>query len=405
MRDQGNTAPTRERVKENIYRRRDRKGRAVYEVVAKDATGKQHRRTVKGGLRDAENARDEIKRQRDRGQAIAPARLTFGAVADEWWARQSNLRPRTEDAYQWALDQHLRPRFARVRIADMDEDKIARLITDMGGAGYSAWTVRAVLTPLGRVLAFAKRQGYRSDNPIQNLERGERPVSDEKPKRILSRAEVVALIEATPKRYRLLVKTLAFSGLRISEALGLTWEDVNSKARVLHVRHQASRQGERVKVKTKSAVRDVEIPAWLVTGLLEHRAASRYSTDRDFVFASARGTAMFARNAARYGLDNGVKGAGLNVSGKPNVTAHALRHTAASLLIAQGIDPVMLSRWLGHSSPRVTLTEYAHQWEARNRQGQIAGAFDAAFSGSGMAAREDDTPLQAEVEPLSRAAS
>ena len=105
--------------------------------------------------------------------------------------------------------------------------------------------------------------------------------------------------------------------------------------------------------------------ASLVQMLREHKAASAYSQPGDPVFANREGKPLDHRNVAARGLDKAVKEAKLDDAGKPKLRWHGLRHTAASLLIGQGLDPVFVSKMLGHAKRSITLDTYGHLWDAR----------------------------------------
>ncbi len=92
--------------------------------------------------------------------------------------------------------------------------------------------------------------------------------------------------------------------------------------------------------------------------LREHRIASRFAGDHDPVFASSVGTPMHYRNVSRRGLDVAANRAALNGDERPTLRFHDLRHTFASLLIAEGGNVVFVSRQLGHASPDITLKVY-----------------------------------------------
>lgn len=154
-------ASRRTKVKDRrgIYYRKGADGRRRYEITYRDSEGRQRWKVVPGGLKDAEAALEEVRARLRRGERVAPTKLTFAEVAEQWLATQSELRPRTRDAYQSALRNHLLPRFGRMRAAQLTEDHVALFIADMRERGYKGWTIRAALTPLGRSLAYAARRG------------------------------------------------------------------------------------------------------------------------------------------------------------------------------------------------------------------------------------------------------
>lgn len=130
--------------------------------------------------------------------------------------------------------------------------------------------------------------------------------------------------------------------MRLSEALGLVWGEVDFAAGAIRVRFQADGSGRRVAPKTAQARRDVLLMPALARLLRGHRLASRYSGEDDFVFAAATGTAMEAGNVRRRGFEVARERAGIG----RDVTMHTLRHGFASLRIAEGLDAVFVSRQL-----------------------------------------------------------
>jgi integrase len=111
---------------------------------------------------------------------------------------------------------------------------------------------------------FACRNGWIVADPVSRLEADERPHPIRRRQRVLGRDEIGRLLAACLPRYRPLLATALYSGLRISELLGLARDDVDFVAGVIHVRAQLSRAhrgapARRVPPKTPSAVRDVPL--------------------------------------------------------------------------------------------------------------------------------------------------
>lgn len=187
----------------------------------------------------------------------------------------------------------------------------------------------------------------------------ERPKAGNSRQRFLTREEMQRLLAAAPLAYRPPLATGLFAGLRVCELLGLTWEDVDLKEKVLRVRFQTDRKGRRQPLKTDAARREVILIEQLGSELRRRRLASRFSQDDDLVFPTSAGRTVGHRNLTGRGLQKACVRAGLLA-----VTFHALRHTFASLLIGQGHDPVFISRQLGHANPAITLRMYAHLFDA-----------------------------------------
>jgi integrase len=166
------------------------------------------------------------------------------------------------------------------------------------------------------------------------------------------------LLAATPKRYRPLFALCLFSGLRLSEALGLVWADVDFDHAMIRVRFQRSRDGKRARMKTPGAVRDVVLMDELAHLLRKAKMASHFKRPQDPVFATGNRTSLSQRNATR-AFEKSLERATLS-----DVSFHSLRHTFASLLIAQGRDPVFVADQLGHTSPKTTLGVHSHLFRA-----------------------------------------
>jgi integrase len=181
------------------------------------------------------------------------------------------------------------------------------------------------------------------------------------------------LLAASP-HYELALATGLFTGLRVSELLGLTWNDVNLEEKVVRVRFQMDRTGERSLLKTEAGRRDVILIDHLRDEFQRRRRASDFAQGTDLVFATSTGRTIGHRNLTRRGLEKACARAGLS-----DVTFHVLRHTFASVLIGQGHDPVFVSSQLGHANPAITLRVYSHLFDARRHadraRAQLQGEF------------------------------
>ena len=164
--------------------------------------------------------------------------------------RRRSLRPRTLEKYEGAIRVHITPLLGRVRLSELTEEHIVELVSEMQRAGYAPWTIRGVLTPLGRILGHAARRGVIASNPMLRLERGERPAVGRREQRVLTREEIGQLLAAARGVFRPLLATAVFTGLRLGELLGLVWANVDFDAGFIRVRRQLDRDGSRVEPKT-----------------------------------------------------------------------------------------------------------------------------------------------------------
>jgi integrase len=273
---------------------------------------------------------------------------------------------RTLEHYRYILKNHLLPALGRKRLQDISTDDVAQLISQLRRKGLSGKTISSALIPLNRIFSHAVRRGHISENPVLRLERHERPRLQRREQRVLNHEEIAALLDCCLPRYRPLLTTALYTGMRLSELLGLSWQDIDFDRQVIYVRYQLSRPtrdkpARRVRLKTRAATRDIPLLPQLAALLKRQKLASAHSSASDYFFATASGTPLGGRNLERRGLGRAADQAGLNAPELPRLRVHDLRHTFAShLIIDLKLDVAQVSRILGHSRPSVTLDTYTH---------------------------------------------
>jgi integrase len=366
----GSTSPGRVRVERGIYRQPNGK----YAVCWRHA-GTLRFRTVGFDHAEARRERLALIAATREGKVPVSPRLCFETVAG-WWLERFEAKvaagerhPRTLEAHRYQLDRHLLPALARRRIASITVDDVAELLDALRRKGCSAKTAASALATLQSVMRFARRCGWIVADPVELLEPDERPRPQRRHQRVLGRAEIERLLGICTPRDRLMLATVLYTGLRISELLGLVWDDIDFAAGVIHVRAQLSRAhrgapAQRVAPKTPASVRDVPLVAQLARLISAHKQASLFAGGDEWVFATARGTPYGHRNVSRRALGRAAQLAGLNDDGWPPLRFHDLRHTFAShLIIDLGLDPAQVSRILGHARITITLDIYTHLFE------------------------------------------
>ena len=359
----------RARVERGVYRQPN----GNYAVCTRHA-GKLHWLTVGGDLEAARRARVELVAAVRTGEVPTSTRLRFGAVAACWLERfdarvaAGERRPRTLEAHR-QLERHLLPALATRRISALAVDDVAALLHLLRERGCSAKTAANSLATLQSVMRFARRNGWVVADPVEHLEHDERPRPPRRHQRVLGRREIDRLLHECSGRDRLMIATALYTGLRISELLGLIWDDIDFGAGLVHLRAQLSRahRGEparRVAPKTATSVRQIPLVAQLGRLLAAHRMATPFAAPTDWVFATSKGTPYGHRNVARRCLTRAAERAGLNEDGWPPLRFHDLRHVLASHLIVDlGLDVAQVSRILGHASPTITLSVYTHLFD------------------------------------------
>jgi integrase len=166
-------------------------------------------------------------------------------------------------------------------------------------------------------------------------------------------------------------------GLRMGEALGLKWTDIDLDAGTLRVNRQIQRMrrdgdksGTLVFSEPKNASRrTVDLPQRAVEALGSHRTrqleeklrATHYE-DSGLVFATGKGTPLDAQNIVNRHFKPLLKRASL-----PDIRWHDLRHTYATLLLCRGTHPTYVQKSLGHASVQLTLDRYSHWMPSMGR--------------------------------------
>src|SRR5438445_10831223 len=238
--------------------RRVRVDRGIYQqpngkpAVCVRVDGRARFRTVEAAtLVEARRQRELLQSIARLGELPVSPRLTFAEIAGRWLAEfeakaaAGQRRDRTLDLYRSQLHRHLLPRLGNRRLALISTDDVVAVARELQADGLSPWTVKRILAALSCVFTFALRRGYVSSHPFDRLERDERPHPLSSDQRVLTQIELARLFAACPARYRPLLLTGAFTGMRLSEVLGLSWDDVDFPAGVVRVRHQLARRSPR----------------------------------------------------------------------------------------------------------------------------------------------------------------
>ena len=220
--------------------------------------------------------------------------------------------------------------------------------------------VRLIRAVLRRALRRAERQGKIERN-VAALVDGVRVPKPKK--RAVSLDEAQRLLAAArDDRLGALYATLLELGLRLGEALGLQWNDVDLEHGTVTISRRLDRTGTTAETKTQGSRRTLHLSSGLVSTLQGHAArqgeemlqAGDEWHETGFVFTSEVGTPLDQSNLRRrFGRLCAMAGVG-------KLTPHELRHSAATLLLAQGVPLHVVSEVLGHSSIRETKDVYGH---------------------------------------------
>jgi integrase len=293
------------------------------------------------------------------------------AQAAENWIKSVELegRERSTLAQYRQLARHITMRIGSHKLASLTAPRLNGFRDDLL-ASISPVMARKVLVALKSLLRDAQRRGDVAQNVALSIKRIDTNKRGERKLKIgidiPDMGEIKVLIAAMPDRWRPLLLTAIFTGLRSSELRGLRWQDVDLQARELHVRQRADRYNAIGQPKSKAGHRTVPLGTMVANVLREWKLRCPRS-ELGLVFPTGNGRISRHNDIVRaFGRIVRVAGV-LDADGKPKYTGlHALRHFYASWCInpidrgGQGLPPKVVQDRLGHSSIVMTMDTYGH---------------------------------------------
>jgi integrase len=322
--------------------------------------GRQHKETCR-----TFNEAREKKALRDSVDSKPVERTRFGDYFPQWietyaGRTQRGFSETTRPEYRRTIENFAMPRWKTLKLSEIEPKDVRELLMAMRNEGKSTSMIRKTRASLSTLFATALEDGLISANPIRGV-RIPAPLVDEVPEeeraKALTRAELTTLLSAIPEEWHLFFEFLVHTGLRISEAIGLTWEHLElGKKPHVKVREQFYRC-ERRRLKSGAGRRDIPLAPKMAARLAVHREA-HYSGPKEPVFTSEVGTELIRGKVAERVLNPAR-----DLVGMPWVSFHNFRHTCASLLFADGKNIKQIQAWLGHADAAFTLRTYIHLLE------------------------------------------
>lgn len=353
-----------------IVQRKDR-----FYVVAYDGldplTGKERRRWHPAGhdRTDAERLVARLDEDRLTDLPSPPGPISLGGFLASTWLpiKRRQVRSTTAYRYAWFIDRYVNPTIGDIPLRRLRPDHLDNFYDELAttggrnGGGVAPKTVHEVHAIIRAALDAAVERKLVSENVARSTRRRPRPTPN-----VAARvwtADELGRFLAAARRQRLYpaLHLAAHTGMRRGEIVGLQWSDLN----IAHARLSVSRTLQNVGgrpaefgVKTRTSRRTVELDETTLQLLLRWRR--RLEHDRlpanadDWMFCNSAGrflnpesiSQLFARIVRRSDL--------------PAIRFHDLRHTHASLLVADGVPIKVVSERLGHAHPSFTMHTYQH---------------------------------------------
>lgn len=305
--------------------------------------------------RDAEAFANSVEVTKARGEYVAPSlgRITVGELGLAWLARkEGHMKPSGYRSYENAWRVYVEPRWRAAKLADIRHTAVQAWTAELSKK-LSASRVITVYSVLAGILDDAARDRLIAANPARGVKL---PRRSKRPNVYLTPGQLHCLaIESG--RYGSLVLLLGTVGLRWGEAAALRVRDVDFLRQRVVLHENAVAVGGRTHVGTlKTGLnRTVALPAFVVDEL----AATCTGKDRDDLIWPAEDGGHLAPPTNKSWLAGAVERCQKADKTFPRITAHALRHTAASLAVSAGANVKVVQRMLGHSSAAMTLDVYA----------------------------------------------
>jgi integrase len=317
------------------------------------ADGRRIRKRVKAKTKD-ELARkmNALHAARDGGTPTPDQATSTARWLTTWGAEvlPGTVADKTAESYRWVLAKYVTPHIGRVPLAKLGPEHVNRMMRALEAQGLSPRTRAYARAVLRRALRQALEWGKVTRNAAALVQAPKKAGTKLDDRLDADQADKI-LKAAKGDRLEALAVLVLATGLRKGEALRLRWTDVDLDAATLTV----------VKAKTQAGVRTIALPPFVVTALRQHRrrqlrerAAARVWIDPEVVFASTVGTPLEPRNVTRWWHALTIK------AGVGRRRFHATRHTAATLMLNNGVPLEVVSMTLGHAGLAITADVYAN---------------------------------------------
>jgi integrase len=375
----------------HIRRRGSRSWELKYDIDRADGQRQTRYKSFKGTRREAQAELAKLLASVADGAHVEPSKLTIAEYLRtrlERWRSMGTVSAKPAERYQQLIENQIAPFIGTKLLQKLTAEEVeawhAKLLTagrHDGTGGIATRTVRDAHRLLAKALREAQQHGLVLRN-VCAIQRPPKVVSQGM--QILTPEQVAgfaALLDG--HEFAAVAVTALFTGMRRGELLGLDWGNVDLDAKLIKVcksLEETDEEGLQLKPpKTKAGIRDITLPDIVIETLQAHRkrllerrlqlGLGKLGED-DLVFPDWEGSPQWPdRFSARWSE--------LSQKLKLGVSFHELRHTHASQLIDAGVDVVTISKRLGHASPTITLSTYAHLF--RKDDGKAAAAINAAL--------------------------
>lgn len=303
----------------------------------------------------------DYKSKVDTGRISASSKeMLLGQWLEVWLSQYvlPHREPKTYRYYEAYCRLHIVPALGKVPVRKLTPNQIQKLLNEKLAEGLSAYFIRGLRATLRAALAQAWKTGLIEQNPASRVCT---PKVERSETRFLGpSAAKKFLVAAKQNRLGPLFEFTLATGLRIGEVTGLTWDDIDFNTKTVRVRNQLQRIDGKLKLKSlksESSRREIslgEIGERALQSVKAEQLLNGWAPEEGYIFLNSKGRPLDPKNVEVH-LKSVLKSAGL-----PPMSFHKLRHTAATLMVAGGVELHQVMKQLGHSQISLTANLYAH---------------------------------------------
>lgn len=353
---------------EGSLRKRSKRSWELCIELGRGANGRRLRKfvAVKGNKAEAQQKLRELLSSLDKGLPIDNPKTTVQEFLALWYEQyvKTNTSPRTQEGYQEKINGYIVPTLGSIRLTKLTPQHVQSLYSQMLAKGLSPRTVLHA----HRILREALGHGVKWGILVRNVcDATDPPKPQRKQMTSLDADQVREFLDiALASRYGPLFFLGIYTGLRRSELLGLRWSSIDIQSKTISVTETLQRIKGRglmlLPPKTDRSRRMITLPpsaVALLSGLKVKQRDERIALGlpwqgSDLVFTHLDGRPFDPSTVSHAFADI------IRKSGLPHIRLHDLRHTHASLMLKQGVNPKIVSERLGHSSIAITMDVYSH---------------------------------------------
>lgn len=331
--------------------------------ITDPVTGKRKQKEV-GGFRtrkEAEEAAKKILAEIQNGTYAEPTKTTVEEYLYDFVENtlKNEVAPNTYEQRKAYIKNHIAPKIGKIKLTDLSPAHIQKFYNDLREQ-YGAGHINNIGNFLNKALNQAVRWNIISRNPVSLVKKPSTSRKNTKIKTwtVEEQKKFLEYVKSESTFYYILFLLALTSGMRKGELIGLQWNDIDTKQGIISVRRTAVWANKTLYLKdmpkTESSIRTIQIPEQTNRELKKWQLACP-ANNLNLVFPSPKTNGILYPNSLGKAFQKYVLGAGV-----PHISFHGLRHTFATTMLSNNVNPKIVQEMLGHATIKTTLDTYSH---------------------------------------------